>query len=160
MTRIECLQQIVALEEERERQIAQLEALGAEIRALTKALPPQHPRKNDPRTGRRVDGLKAILAAEEARIELAANIRELNRQLQTLQRDMPSDGLRKAHGELRKIMLAALKTAGSKGVRVPGLAKRHHLDPRNVHAALSGYLKENTMPGLKRIAKGHYVLDH
>jgi len=151
MTRVECLKQIIALEETRAKETRRLEALHEKVRGLYKQLP---------KSGQdRVTCLKSILIAEEESEKTAGRLFEINKRLQELRRDMPAKpGGRKAHGELRKIMLSALKAAGGKGVRVQTLARRHRLDTRSVHAALSGYLKEKTMPGLQRIGRGHYAL--
>ena len=164
MTRTEWLKEIIALEEAREEQTRQFDALGREIRKLYAILPSENPRKNHPGYGmNRVQILKEILAAEKQREAAAALLLETKKCLKALQRAMPHEptvqGLKhRRHGELRQLLLDALREAGSEGVRIAAYCKRSGLSGNHVRAALSEYLKTNTMPGLSRIAPGHYRL--
>jgi len=149
------LEKLVALEEEYEQLTARLDALGTQIEELYTVLPPPHSRKD---TGtNRLACLKSILAAEKERTQITARCREITRRIDALYHNAPSapDNPKRGHGELRRILLAELEQAGSKGVTAQELSQKYRIAPRHFNMALCYYMRAGRILNLRRIKLGH-----
>jgi hypothetical protein len=125
----------------------------------------------------RIERLKAIIGLEEKRAALQSQLDALTSQIATLSGNIfsespavaakapakssvrvakPSKG-RAQRGALKESILAALSSAGSTGVRVTELASQLGTKAANIHAWFHSTAK--SIPGIVKIAGGHYRLD-
>jgi len=162
MNRVECLKEIIALEETHAALTRRFDELCGHLRDLNHKLPPQNPRK--PPALDRIACFKAILTAEEERAAVIEEMRAKQSRLKALRRAMPPEpnpqgAVRHEYGAVRQAVLHALKAAGAKGLRLKELSERTGLDARHICATLCGHMRDGTLPGLRRIGRSHYVLE-
>jgi len=115
--------------------------------------------------------LKSLLALEEKHAALLHQADELQQEISGIRQQL-FDGLTTAavksagrvirkskapRGALKEKIIAALETAGSAGVRVTELASTLGTKAANLHAWFHSTAKK--VPGITKIAGGHYRLD-
>jgi len=162
MDRIACLQELLALEEQRVPLMRKLDKLDERLAELRKALPPRNASAKVPGMSRLVC-LRKIVAVEEAREALVARIMAINERSQPLRKSIArkpkgyNNPHRRKQGELGQEILSKLKAAGRKGIRVCELAQQVAYRGGSLRTWLIIHSKRT--PQIVKLARGRYAFD-